>query len=126
MFAWAEYEKSPASTSSLSASLNAEYNKLVKENREYIKIVGESLLLTAMQNIAQRVHAESEGEDKGNFLSIMKLLAKHNPTVKRKITSQRNATYLGHGTQNEIIDCLLEMVHTSITCEVAQSEASSI
>lgn len=89
MFAWAEYETSPASTSSLSASLNAEYNKLVKENREYIKIVGESLLLTAMQNIAQRVHAESEGEDKGNVLSIMKLLAKHNPTVRRKITSQK-------------------------------------
>lgn len=39
MLAWAEYEKSTASTSSLSASLNAEYNKLVKENREYIKIV---------------------------------------------------------------------------------------
>lgn len=95
MLAWAEYEKSTASTSSLSASLNAEYNKLVKENREYIKVVGETLLLTATQNIAQRAHKESEGENKGNFLAIMELLAKHNPTVKRKMTSQRNATYLG-------------------------------
>lgn len=88
MLAWAE---STASTSSLSASLNAEYNKFVKENREYIKIVGETLLLTATQNTAQRACKESEGENKGHFLSIMELLAKHNPTVKRKMTSQRNA-----------------------------------
>lgn len=126
MLAWAEYEKSTASTSSLSASLNAEYNKLVKENREYIKVVGETLLLTATQNIAQRAHKESEGENKGNFLGIMELLAKHNPTVKRKMTSQRNSTYLGHDTQNEIIDCLAEMVRTSVTSEVSQSEAFSI
>lgn len=126
MLAWAEYEKSTASTCSLSASLNTEYNKLVKENREHIKIVGETLLLTATQNIAQRAHKESEGENKGNFLSIMELLAKHNPTVKRKMTSQRNATYLGHDTQNEIIDCLAEMVRTSIISEVAQSEVFSI
>lgn len=56
----------------------------------------------------------------------MELLAKHNPTVKRKMTSQRNATYLGHDTQNEIIDCLAEMVCTSIISEVAQSEVFNI
>lgn len=72
----------------------------MKENREYIKVVGETLLLTATQNIAQRAHKESEGENKGNSLAIMDLLAKHNPTVKRKTTSQRNATYLRHDTQN--------------------------
>lgn len=48
----------------------------------------------------------------------MELLAKHDPIVKRKMTSQRNATYLGHATQNEIIDCLAEMVRTSIISEV--------
>ena len=126
MLAWAEYQKSTEGTSSLLASLNAEHNKLVRENREYIKIVGETLLLTATQNIAQRSHKESEGENKGNFLSIMELMAKHNPMVKKKMTGQRNATYLGHETQNEILDCLAEMVRTSIITEVAQSEAFSI
>lgn len=85
MLAWAEYQKSTEGTSSLLASLNAEHNKLVRENREYIKIVGETLPLTAStQNIAQRSHKESEGENKGNFLSIMELMAKHNPMVKKK------------------------------------------
>jgi hypothetical protein len=32
----------------------------------------------------------------------------------------------GHSTQNKMIDCLAEMVRTSIISEVAQSEASSI
>ena len=59
---------------------------------------------------SMRAHKESEGENIVHFLSIMELLAKHNPTVKRKMTSQRNATYLGHNTQNEIIDCLAEML----------------
>ena len=40
--------------------------------------------------------------------------------------SQKNATYLGHGTQNEMLDCLAEMVRNSIINEVAQSEAFSI
>ena len=59
----------------------------------------------------------------------MELMAsKHNPMVKKKKkkTGQRNATYLGHETQNEILDCLAEMVRTSIITEVAQSEAFSI
>uniref|UniRef100_A0A8C6SRB2 Zinc finger MYM-type protein 1-like n=1 Tax=Neogobius melanostomus TaxID=47308 RepID=A0A8C6SRB2_9GOBI len=114
-----------SSTHCLSFQWTLDISFRMKENREYIKVVGETLLLTATQNIAQRAHEESEGENKGNFLTIMELLAKHNPTVKRKMTSQRNATYLGHDTQNEIIDCLAEMVRTSIS-EVAQSEAFSI
>uniref|UniRef100_A0A3B3HAC2 TTF-type domain-containing protein n=1 Tax=Oryzias latipes TaxID=8090 RepID=A0A3B3HAC2_ORYLA len=126
MLAWAEYEKSTSGTASLSASLDAEYSKLVKENREYIKVVGETLLLTATQNIAQRGHKESEVDSKGNFLAIMELLAKNNPIVKRKMAGQRNATCLGHDTQNEMIDCLAEMVRSSITGEVAESEAFSI
>lgn len=53
----------------------------------------------------------------------MELLAKHDPTVKRKMYISK---YLGHDTQNKRISCLAEMVHTSITSEVAQSEAFSI
>lgn len=53
----------------------------------------------------------------------MELRAKHDPAVRKKMTSQRNATYLGHATQNEIMDCLAEMGLSSIISEVTQSEA---
>uniref|UniRef100_A0A8D3D2X9 DUF4371 domain-containing protein n=1 Tax=Scophthalmus maximus TaxID=52904 RepID=A0A8D3D2X9_SCOMX len=121
-----KYEKATASHSSLSAALNADYQKIVRENREYIKTIAETLLLTATQNIPQRGHNQTEGEIKGNFLSIMELLAKDDNQVKRKRIGQRNATYLGHSTQNEIIDCLAEMVPTSIISEVSQTDAFSI
>lgn len=53
----------------------------------------------------------------------MELRAKHDPAVRKKMTSQRNVTYLGHATQNEIMDCLAEMGLSSIISEVTQSEA---
>lgn len=80
MLAWKDYEKLAESKCSLSASLSAEYEKQVKENREYIKTIAETLLLTATQNIAQRANNETKGENKGNFLSI----AKHDNIVKKK------------------------------------------
>ena len=55
----------------------------------------------------------------------MEQLAKHDTIVKRKLPSQRNATYPGHATQNDIIDCLADVVFTSIICELAQNEAFS-
>lgn len=44
-----------------------------------------------------------EGQNKGKFLSITELLAKPDPIVKTKMTSKRNATYLGHSTQNKVM-----------------------
>lgn len=56
----------------------------------------------------------------------MELRAKHDPAVRKKMTSQRNVTYLGHAAQNEIMDCLAEMGLSSIISEVTQSEPFSI
>ncbi|XP_041864775.1 uncharacterized protein LOC121654625 [Melanotaenia boesemani] len=84
MFAWAEYKKTLESECSLPASMNTGYEKLVKENRECIKSVADSLLLIATQNIAQRGNNETEGHNKGNFLAIMEHLAKHDPKIKKK------------------------------------------
>lgn len=101
MLAWTEYKRSATTSSSLLNSLSNEYDKLVKANREYIKTVADILLLTATQNIAQRGHRDMDDDgNKGNFLDIMELIAKHDGTVKRKMSKQHNATYTGHGTQN--------------------------
>lgn len=90
-----------------------------------MKTVAEVLLLTATQNIAQRGHSVTEGY-KGNFLAIMELIAKHDETNKRKMTKQCKATYTSHRIQNEILDCLAEIVRLSIIKEVKESESFSI
>lgn len=79
-------------TKSISASLTSEHEKFIKENCKCVKTIGDTLLLTAKENIAQRQEEMS-----------------------------KETIFLGHGTQNKILDCL-EMVCTSIISEVAQSE----
>nr|XP_054591382.1 uncharacterized protein LOC129155176 [Nothobranchius furzeri] len=57
----------------------------VEENCSYIKTIADVLLLTATQNMAQRGHSESESDNRGNFLEILEVIAKHNPVVARKL-----------------------------------------
>lgn len=69
----------------------------------------------------QRGHQESEDSgNKGNFLAIMELIAKHDPLVKRKM-EHSNAKYTSHHIQNEILEVLAEMVRKDIVEEVKQS-----
>lgn len=59
--------------------------KKVEENRIYIKTVAEVVLLTAMQNLSQRGHLETDtSQNKGNFLELMELLSKYNPLIAKK------------------------------------------
>ncbi|KAF3853702.1 hypothetical protein F7725_014390, partial [Dissostichus mawsoni] len=104
MIAWKDYQRAVTSNATLANVLNKEHNKLVQENREYIKTIAEVLLLTATQNIAQRGHNESAGSDnKGNFMTILETIANHDKAVKKRLTSIHNAKYTSKTIQNEVL-----------------------
>ncbi len=127
MITWRDYQKAVKSNATLVNALNKEHNKQVQENRDYIKTIGEILLLTATQNIAQRGHDESaESDNKGNFMAILETVAKHDKTVQKRLTSIHNAKYTSKGIQNEALSCLADMVRTKIIEEVKNSEVYSI
>ncbi|XP_056286366.1 uncharacterized protein LOC130203930 [Pseudoliparis swirei] len=127
MFAWNEHKRLLLTGSSILDMINKEYKKKVEENRSYIKTVADVLLLTATQNIAQRGHRESEEYDnKGNFLGILEMIAKHNPMVAQKMKGQRNAKYTSNTIQNEILQCLASMVRDEIVKEVKESVVFSV
>lgn len=127
MITWRDYQKAVKSNATLVNALNKEHNKQVQENRDYIKTIGEVLLLTATQNIAQRGHDESaESDNKGNFMAILETIAKHDTTVKKRLTSIHNAKYTSKGIQNEVLSCLADMVRTKMIEEVKDSEVFSI
>ena len=127
MFAWGEHKKAILTDSSILDALNEAYNKKVQENRKYIKTVAEVLLLTSTQNIAQRGHRETEGADnRGNFLEILEMIAKHDPVVQKKIKGKQNAKYTSSVIQNEILECLANMVRDEIIREVKESEVFSV
>lgn len=127
MFAWSEHKKAALTDSSMRDAINEAYNQKVQENRKYIKTVAEVLLLTATQNIAQRGHRETEeAANRGNFLEILEMIAKHDPVVEKKMQGKQNAKYTSSVIQNEILDCLANMVREEIIQEVKESEVFSV
>lgn len=57
---WINYKDSKTGTEkSVMSQMSEAHNKLVKENRQYISIIADTLLFTALQNIAQRGDDES-------------------------------------------------------------------
>jgi Domain of unknown function (DUF4371)/hAT family C-terminal dimerisation region len=108
--------------------VNEAYLKQVAENRQYIGALGEILLLTATQDIAQRGHRETPGSHNiGNFLEILHLVGRYNPAIATKLKDlPQDAKYCSPMLQNEMIETLADMVRQEIITEVKESGEFSI
>ena len=90
MSAWAHYELNKKKNSSVKQVMNEQYQKLVRENRHYIKTIDEVILTTATQNIAQRGHREGDDvNNPGDVQKFLKLIAKDDPVVSERLSSGR-------------------------------------
>ena len=76
-------------TRDITAILSDQNEKTIKENRHYIGVVVDVVSLCCKQAIALRGHRESNEEpsyvNKGNFLAILDLVARHDPIVARRL-----------------------------------------
>lgn len=107
--------------------IDQEYKRKVEENRRYIKTIAEVLLLTATQKQAQRGHQESEDSDnRGNFIETLTVIANHDALISEKMREKGNAKYTSGTIQNEILECLANMVRDDIVKEVKESEVFSV
>ncbi len=112
MIAWNEHRKRILTDTSMLNALDKKH-QVVEQNRTYIKTVAEVLLFTATQNISQRGHLETDASTKkGNFLGFLKAVG--------------NAKYTSNTIQNEILECLSDMVRESIISEVKENKYFSI
>ena len=109
---WNDYNRNKAAKTSVGQVLNDSYRKKVNENRHYVKTVGEIILLTATQNIAQRVHREGDDvSNPGNVQKILQFAAKHDPVIANRIKNgPKNEKYTSSSIQNEMIESLSHMV----------------
>ena len=112
VLAWKDYEQNKAKHTTVEQVLNDQYQKKVQENRHYIKTVGEVILTTAIQIIAQRGHREGDDViNPGNVTKFLKLIAKHDPVVSNRVaTGLKNEKYTSVAVQNEIIGTFVTMV----------------
>lgn len=105
------YLESKQQNKTMMAHISEAHRQLVQCNREYIKILADTLHLTAAQNIAQRGHNEHEEgpENKDNFLEILNFLKKYD--IHEKLTEATgNAKYTHHNIQNAISDILCDII----------------
>ncbi|KAL4148861.1 hypothetical protein QTP88_003006 [Uroleucon formosanum] len=66
-------------------------NRIVMEKREIVKVIFETLIYLARQNIAFRGHDESwTSNNQGNFIELIKFISKYNPTLSTHLTKIQN------------------------------------
>jgi len=107
-------------------------NIQVSENREILRVIIDSLIFIARQNIALRGHDESTfSTNQGNFLELIKMFAKYHPTLQHHLNTieqhKRNRlTFLSHDTQNKLLSILSNIVRSTILDEVKKAVIFSV
>ena len=129
------FSKNETKKPSVLSLLDSNHEKEVKENRDYLKIIIETLLFLTKQNIAIRGHEESRSDigsesdiNRGNFLELLSLRCKDIPWLEAKIkeTQGRHASWLSPTIQNEIIDICGQMVKTELVNRILLSNTFGI
>ena len=130
MIKWIDYRAHARNKQSMLSKLNTVHKQQVEQNREYLKIIIETLLFTAKQNIAQRGHEEVRSNldkvsdiNRGNFLELLHIRSKDIPWLKEKLKSQLDAhmQWTSPTIQNEILDIMSEVVLDSIGNDVKKA-----
>ena len=83
MASWCEYVRNSKRGTSTENAMSGIQKRRIEDNRHYMKTVSETILLCAKQNIGLRGHHENEkSSNKGNFLEILNIIARHDKIVK--------------------------------------------
>lgn len=99
--------KQPSVVSSLS---KANADKIAR-NKVALKTITETIILCGKQNIPLREHTD----DRSNFLSVLNYRAQADKALKKHMNfGPRNATYVSHRIQNELIELCGDELRTSI------------
>ena len=114
---WSDFKANQSSNTSIACTLDNVRRELVMKNRYYLKTIIEVLLFCASQEIALRGHREVNAKNRGNFLELLELVAKHDPAVSAHLKDgPRNAVYTSHNIQNELLHILANRVR-KIICQ---------
>ena len=127
MVAWEQF-KMTHDRGSVVEKLGSNRAEQIRKNRHYIKSIAEILLLCSKKEISFRGHDERESSlNKGNFLEILDLVAKHDPIVKERLShGPRNAKYTSHMIQNNIIAVMATLLRKRICSSVQKAEFFSL
>ena len=125
MLAWSQFRVNVSKSTTIGNRLVNERTETIKYNRLYVKHIVGALLYCAEQGIALRGHTESTvcyaaaDENPGNFLSLLHLFGVFEPQFKKHLEGgPKNALWIAHSIQNEIIGALADNIRQVISNEV--------
>jgi uncharacterized protein (UPF0305 family) len=91
--------------------------------------LNDAILFLAKQNLAFRGHREQLDRDtnSGNFIELMKLIARYDPVVRQHLTSIRNSdkttvSYLSPEIQNEFVELMGNQVRQEIVNDIKKAK----
>lgn len=123
--AFKHYMATKASDITIQTQLDTQRQQLIQANRQYVSTIVGAILYCAQQGIALRGHRDVEPDafhNQGNFRSLIDLLARHDEQLQNRISlGPRNATWMGHELQNELIVALGQRVLSCIAREVKEA-----
>ena len=115
--------------------LDSHHKDSVKANRQYMKIIIESLVFTAQQNIAERGHEEDRSNiaevsdvNRGNFIELLHFRSKDISWFKDKLEDQlkKHSQWTSPLIQNEIQELVGDLVLEEISDEARESKEIGI
>ena len=131
MLKWMSAKHSKANKTSIVTMLQSEHARVVEDNRKYLKVIIETLMFTAVQNIAIRGAIESRkdlGEisdtNRGNFLELLSFRARDNIWLEKKLESslKERSSWTSPSIQNEILSILAAFTMKRIISDVKASK----
>lgn len=118
MASWSDFKANQEKQTSVACALDSQRKEEVIHNRYYLKTILELLVFCASQEIGIRGHRESEASEslnRGNFLELLHLVARHDPAIERRLNEgPRNAIYIAHNIQDELLHLLATAVRQVI------------
>ena len=128
MVSWKEYKQNVERGTTIENRLDSARMTVINENRHYMTVLMEVILLCARQNLALHGHCENESShNRGNFLEILQLIAKLDETVEARLRNDlRNASYTLPSIQNTVLHILGSMVRKEICTSMRNAGVYSI
>ena len=123
MVAWEQYRITSEQGTSILNRINSSWETTLANNQHYIKTIAEILLFCSRQEIGIRGHREDKSSvNRGNFLELLDLVAKHDTVIQQKITNTpQNATYTSPQIQNDLLHTMASIVQSRISMNVRKA-----
>ena len=118
--------KKSQQTTDIRGGILQRYMKGAAKNCAYVGTVAEVVNFCGRHAVPLRGHDEGiRSDNRGNFLEILEIIARHDPIVKSRLDHGRRY-YTSPAIQNELLQIQAELIHGDICSEVREATFYSV